>query len=1104
MYSKYFFENFLGEDYSNREHWSSFFGKIAKNIVEEFNPKTLLDAGCASGYLVEALRDLGVEAYGIDISEYAVNQSREDIRPYLNVQSITERVPEKFPQRYDMVVTIEVLEHLYPKDGEKGIALLCSYTDTILFTSTPYDIENETHVNVQQKEYWAKLFAENSFYRDLFQPVDFVCGWALLFRKKENVPEVIFNYEIADRIAKIRNSKKTEEREKFEGNVYIDSGNGFTSEHSLTFQYTRSHIDTGKIPINEACAALRIDPVEGKASALKNVSVFCDSGKLKVASTNSNYELDGFYYFDTTDPQFIIDTSGRNILWIELTCDILIFDDNTSFDFVDKLKAEIENESENEKALEKELNEQKEALALRRSEWDRMEADYRTKLAEMEKSYLSDLNELKLEFEKKSRAELLQKQQEIIELVKRHEDEKQKLHDSHYAELENVRKKYEEEYAVAVEQEEDVKEKINELRMHYTEAINQRENYRRQLEHYRNLYNAISDATLWKLTKPVRVVLNVLKRPFKNSLFARGFRCLREHGFKYTWDRIKKRRKLRKSAAKELNNSCSREELERQRKEVFSKNVKFSILVPLYNTPLNFLKEMMQSVLDQTYSNWELCLADGSDGEHSDVRKEVTKISKNDKRIKYKKLQENKGISENTNECIEMSEGDYIVLFDHDDILHPSALYEVMKAICNQNADFVYTDENTFKEKIEDAYFPHFKPDFSPDTLRSYNYICHLTVFKKDLLQKAGGGFRKEFDGSQDYDIVLRLTEVADKVVHIPKILYYWRAHENSVASDISAKPYTLTAAKKALAEHLDRIGIKGMVCDSRIPSTYQIKYEILGKPLVSIIIPNKDHMDDLDKCIRSVVEKSTYRHFEIIIVENNSVEQETFDYYKKIQKKHKNIRVITWRENFNYSKINNFGFRYAKGEHIVLLNNDIEILTPDWLEQMLMYTQRKDVGAAGMMLYYPDDTIQHAGVILGIGGVAGHSHKYFKRGDYGYVSRLTIAQNLSAVTAACMMIRSDVFRQVGGLDEGFAVAFNDVDLCMKIREAGYLIVWTPYAEAYHYESKSRGVEDTPEKQKRFEGEVHRFMDKWGRILEQGDPYYNPNLTLEREDFGIK
>ena len=296
---------------------------------------------------------------------------------------------------------------------------------------------------------------------------------------------------------------------------------------------------------------------------------------------------------------------------------------------------------------------------------------------------------------------------------------------------------------------------------------------------------------------------------------------------------------------------------------------------------------------------------------------------------------------------------------------------------------------------------------------------------------------------------------------------------------------------------------LKGEVYDSKIPSTYRICYEIKGKPLISIIIPNKDYIEDLDKCIQSVEKKSTYRHFEIIIVENNSVEQSTFKYYKRIQKKYKNIKVVTWREEFNYSKINNFGFKYAKGEQIILLNNDIEILTPDWMEQMLMYTQRCDVGATGIMLYYPDDTIQHAGVIVGLGGVAGHSHKYFNRGDYGYVSRLTITQNLSAVTAACLMLRSDVFRQVGGLDEEFAVAFNDVDLCMKIRKEGYLIVWTPYAEAYHYESKSRGLENTPEKQKRFEGEIQRFKDKWKDELTKGDPYYNPNLTLEREDFSF-
>ena len=496
-------------------------------------------------------------------------------------------------------------------------------------------------------------------------------------------------------------------------------------------------------------------------------------------------------------------------------------------------------------------------------------------------------------------------------------------------------------------------------------------------------------------------------------------------------------------------------------------------------------------------------MADGSDAAHDSVEKICRQYMRKDPRIKYRRLEQNLGISGNTNACLEMAAGDYIGLFDHDDLLHPAALHEVMRAICEQDADFIYTDENTFHEKPEDAFCPHFKPDYAPDTLRSYNYICHFTVFSKALLDEVGT-FRGEFDGSQDYDMVLRLTEKAARIVHIPEILYFWRAHSGSVADGISAKPYTLDAARRALREHLDRVGLVGEVEDSSIPSTYRIKYAISGCPKVSIVIPNMDYVDTLRTCISSILEKTTYKNFEIVIIENNSKEKETFAYYDEL-KSDPRIQVVTWTGKFNYSAINNFGIREAAaGEYILLLNNDIEVITPDWIQEMLMFAQRSDVGAVGAMLYYPDDTIQHAGVILGIGGVAGHAHKNFPRGDYGYMSRATIAQDFSVVTAACVMVPRHVWQEIGGLDETFEVAFNDVDMCMRIRKAGYLIVWTPFAELYHYESKSRGAEDTPEKRKRFEGEVRRFQERWGRELAAGDPYYNPNLTLVTEDFSVK
>lgn len=564
---------------------------------------------------------------------------------------------------------------------------------------------------------------------------------------------------------------------------------------------------------------------------------------------------------------------------------------------------------------------------------------------------------------------------------------------------------------------------------------------------------------------------------------------------------FRKLKRLLLSSKNKVRFGISRKRRKKETSARFDKNIKFSILVPLYNTPKKFLREMINSVLNQTYSDWQLCLADGSDDDHLYVGEYVRSLG--DARICYKKLDENKGISDNTNECIKMAIGDYIALFDHDDLLHPSALFEMAKAIEEKNADFVYTDEVTFVGKTSDITIYNYKPDYSPDTLRSYNYICHFTAFSKELLDKVGG-FNREYDGSQDYDLILRLTEKAQNIIHIPKPLYFWRSHKASVASDVSAKPYVVDSAKRALSAHLERLGLVGTVGDAVVPTTYKIQYDIIGEPLISIIIPNKDHTDDLEKCLNSVYTKSTYKNFEVIVVENNSTETETFEYYENAKNKYNNFRVITWESGFNYSAINNFAVKQAKGEYVLLLNNDIEVITPDWIEQMLMFAQRHDVGAVGSKLYYDDDTIQHAGVIVGLGGVAGHSHKYFNRENPGYMARAVIAQNLSACTAACLLVKKSVYDQVGGLDEEYAVAFNDVDFCMSIRKAGYLIVFTPFSEFYHYESKSRGDENTPEKRARFNSEVFRFQDKWGAELKKGDPYYNPNLTLDDENFALK
>lgn len=540
------------------------------------------------------------------------------------------------------------------------------------------------------------------------------------------------------------------------------------------------------------------------------------------------------------------------------------------------------------------------------------------------------------------------------------------------------------------------------------------------------------------------------------------------------------------------NNEPKESEIKKQEKFKFKYEPKISILIPMYNTNEIFFKELIESLKAQTYKNFEVCLADGSQVEN----KELEKYFSDDNRFKYKHLSENKGISENTNAALDMATGEFIALVDHDDTLPCFALYEVVKIINdNPDVEFIYSDEDILDAKHERKN-PYFKPDFSPDTLRSSNYICHLSVLKKTLIDEIGK-FRAEFDGAQDYDMILRATEKAKLIVHIPKILYHWRAHENSTSQNTDSKSYAFIAGKKAIEEQLKRLNIKGNVELLETPGTYKVNYEVINNPLVSIIIPNKDSIQDLNKCISSVL-KSTYNNYEIIIVENNSENKGTFDFYNKLEENNKNVHVVKYEEKgFNFSKINNFGRKFAKGEYILLLNNDVEVINENWIEEMLGICQQKNVGIVGAKLLYPDNSVQHAGVIIGIGGVAGHIHKNIKDSDPGYFSRAVIVNNFSAVTAACLLVKTNIFDEVGGLDETLEVAFNDVDFCMKVRNKGYLVVYTPFAKLHHFESKSRGNEDTKEKKNRFSNEIDRFKEKWQEELEKGDPYFNKNFRLD-------
>lgn len=621
----------------------------------------------------------------------------------------------------------------------------------------------------------------------------------------------------------------------------------------------------------------------------------------------------------------------------------------------------------------------------------------------------------------------------------------------------------------------------------------------REVEDLTRKLDKIKGSIFWKLAKPARVVINYCIAT-KNRILCHG----NPKGIAH-----KLLSKYREKKAIRIHGTGSFPSAAERKKEettVFPKNVTFSILVPLYNTPERFLREMIESVTAQTYGKWELCLADGSDDAHDFVGRICQEYRQKDSRIKYQKLAKNEGISGNTNECYKMATGNYIALFDHDDLLHPCVLFAYMQAICEKDADYIYCDEATFKgNSIDHMITLHFKPDFAPDNLLANNYICHFSVFSRELLE-SGELFRSQFDGSQDHDMILRLTAKAKHIVHVPRILYYWRSHKGSVASSIDAKTYAIDAAKGAVADHLTKLGYRNFEIESTraFATIFRIKYELTSRPLVSIIIPNKDHVDDLSRCVESIINLSTYDNYEIVIVENNSETAEIRTYYEEISR-HPRVQVVEYKGDFNYSKINNFGVQYAKGEYLLLLNNDTEVITPDWMEELLMYALRKDVGVVGAKLYYPDKTIQHAGIVIGLGAhrTAGHTHYRIPEANVGYMGRLCYAQDVTAVTGACMMVSKALYEELGGLDESFTVALNDVDFCLRVREKGLLNIFTPFAELYHYESKSRGSDKKDERALRYQQESDRFRVKWADALAKGDPYYNPNFSLDHSDFTV-
>lgn len=615
-------------------------------------------------------------------------------------------------------------------------------------------------------------------------------------------------------------------------------------------------------------------------------------------------------------------------------------------------------------------------------------------------------------------------------------------------------------------------------------------------------------------------------------MIQKGIACFKEYGFRELYIRAAEKLRSQKISYDKWyrKHAITEEQRQAQCEDVMTweRRPLISICVPLYNTPEKYFREMIDSVVNQTYPDWQLCLADGSPDES--LGEVLKQYYGGETRICYRHLNENLGIAENTNKAFEMATGEWISLLDHDDILPPEALYETMAAAgvaegkaslvhCKKSEhviEAVYSDEDKISEDLREHFDPHFKPDYNIDLLRTNNYITHLFTVRREIVERVGG-FESKYNGAQDFDFIFRCTDAAKAVAHVPRILYHWRTSAGSTAENPASKMYAYEAGKLAIEDHLKAKGLEGEVSYTRNLGFYRVKYQVTEEELISIVIPNKDHADMLEKCLESVF-KSTYERYEVIIVENNSTKAETFSYYEKLTgcaytadmpmegvlSNGNRISVVTWKDSFNYSAINNFGIGYAKGRYLLLLNNDVEIVTEDWLREMLGHCQRDDVAAVGCKLLYPDGTIQHAGIGIGLGGIA---NSYFVGMDskfHGYMHRANLQMDYSAVTAACMMVKKSVFEEVGGLEEELTVAYNDVDLCLKMGAAGYRIVYTPYAVATHYESKSRGYENTPDKQARLQRESDYMLQKWADIFTYGDPYYNPNFSKKRMDYTIE
>ena len=1103
-------------DYEGSVYTEGFLTAVADYIVEGLHPKSVLDAGCAMGYLVAALRDRGVEAYGVDISEYAISKVREDIRPYCAAGSLTEPLPDGLPKRYDLVVTIEVLEHLYEEDGKQAIHNLCALSDRIIFSSTPDDFAERTHVNVQQREYWARLFAAEGFFDDLGYRPTYLTAYASCFKKSGCLLRQIEDYErnirLTDRelsqvtaqLAEAQRVMNEADRQRkaaveFCTQVYFDTGDGFHEGNSVQLRHAYNTEFDLCVPVEKGTVACRVDPAEESVLVtIKRACAVTDTGICSLQIESNGIAVGNAFIYETADPQMWFPNWREDITELRMTLSVMRITPDAAEDYARQQYMEAENReqsaaalAEQEKQLEQYRSQQEldaQVLAEQREQlgrYQRQQEESAQVLAEQTEQLGQYRQQQELD------AQALAEQKEQLGQYR----QQQELDAQALAEQTKQAKQYRQQYEAESEALMTVKTHCAEVEQelahyqeHYLAAINQREELKQQLALVQNAYNVISNAFFWKITKPFRFTLDGIKSLLYGNrytaLCCKGLRCWRENGFAYTWRKVKEKQGHR-VAYQEY------QDYTQQLQAALNDGIdpvagpRFSILVPLYNTPERYLREMITSVINQSYTNWELCLADGST-EHY-VEEVCREYAQGDARIRYMRLAENRGISGNSNACADMADGEYLVLLDHDDVLPAHALIENAKAILETQADVLYSDEDHLTAAGTHT-APFFKPDWSPDLLYSQMYICHLLVIRRELFI-AVGGFRPDFDGSQDYDLMLRLSEKTDRICHIPEILYFWRESETSTAANADAKPYAHIAGKRALNEHLNRkYGLGAHAEDSAYTFVFDARFALPAGLLVSIIIPMKDKWEMTAACVQSILDKSSYQNFEILLLDNRSEEENTKKWLKEIPLQDHRVRVIAADMEFNWSKLNNFGVSHACGDVFIFLNNDTQVISEDWMERLSENAWRNDIGVVGALLLYPDQTIQHAGVVVGIGDWADHIFKGMQPSHYGspYVSPM-VSRNVLAVTGACLAVSRRTWDMIGAFDEEFIICGSDVEYGIRAYEHGLFNRYDVNVQLYHLESKSRDSYIP-------EIDFQKSYAAYTPYRENVDPFFNVNL----------